>query len=288
MQKLIFLFIAVAAISCTKAQKVQNSEDVFSVQAGDYTVSLLSEGQREGSTGILIGATPEMIDETAPNGTFPMATNVFLIRTPDKNILIDTGVGYLLSDNLEFLGLSADEIDAILITHMHFDHIGGLLKDGEVVFPNAELYMAEPEYDYWANSTNQQALNVLDVYEDQLVLFTPNGLADISAPLFPGIFAIAAYGHTPGHTVYLIQSGDDKLLIWGDLTHAMAIQMPYPQVAVTYDVNPEEAILSREAVLKQVSGNRIPVGGMHIVYPGIGILQPTDETGYIFTPVTVK
>jgi len=285
MKKLILLFVAVATMSCTK---VQNTKNVFSVPVGDYTVYLLLEGQGEGNTSILIGATPEMIAKAIPNGTYPIATNAFLVQTPDKNILIDTGVGRLLLDNLEFLGLSADEIDAILITHMHGDHIGGLLKAGQVVFPNAELYISQPEYDYWASFANRQALDVLAAYENQLVLFTPNELTDISTPLFPGVFAIATYGHTPGHTVYLIQSGRDKLLIWGDLTHAMAIQMPYPQIAVTYDVCLEEAVLSRKAILKYVSENRISVGGMHIVCPGVGIIQPGDEIGYIFMPAATE
>ena len=284
MKKLILLFSVIMAMSCAKAQ---NTGDISPVTVGDYSVYILSEGQREGNPGILIGASPEMIATAIPNGTYPSATNMVLVRTPDKNILIDTGVGRLLLEHLESLGINADEIDAILITHTHGDHTGGLLKDGQNMFPNAKLYLSQPEHDYWANSTNQQARNVLEAYKDQLVLFTPNELTDITTPLLPGVFAIETYGHTPGHTVFLIQSKNDQLVVWGDLTHAMAIQMPYPQVAVTYDTNPEEAVRSREAILKYVSENKIPVAGMHIASPGIGSLQP-DGMGYHFIPVTTK
>ena len=285
MKKIILLLFTAMAMSCTKAQ---NTGNTFPVTVGDYTVDLLSEGQREGNTGILIGATPEMIAKAIPDKTYPSATNVFLVRMPGKNILIDTGFGRHLLTLLDSVGLTAGEIDAVFISHTHGDHTGGLLKDGQAVFSNAKLYIAQPEYDYWLNSNDQQALNVSNAYKDQLILFSPNELADIKHSLLPGIFPVAAYGHTPGHTAFLIQSGEDQLLIWGDLTHAMAIQMPYPQVAVSYDTDPEEAVRSREAVLNYVSENRIPVGGMHIAFPGVGMVQPADETGYVFVPITAK
>ncbi|GHV58229.1 MBL fold metallo-hydrolase [Bacteroidia bacterium] len=272
-------------MSCTKAQ---NAGATFPVQIGDYAVYLLSEGQQKGNSGILIGATPEMMAKAIPDGTFPNATNAFLVRTPDKNILVDTGFGRLLFSHLDSLGINAGEISDILITHMHGDHIGGLLKDGQILFPKAKLYISQPEYDYWANANNPQALNVLNAYKNQLVLFSANEWTDVKNALLPGIFPVATYGHTPGHTSFLVQSKKDQLLIWGDLTHAMAIQMPYPQVAVTYDVNPEEAVRSREATLKYVSENNIPVAGMHIAYPGIGMIKPAFGNGYDFIPVTEK
>jgi glyoxylase-like metal-dependent hydrolase (beta-lactamase superfamily II) len=99
---------------------------------------------------------------------------------------------------------------------------------------------------------------------------------------------LATYGHTPGHTSFLIESKESKLLIWGDLTHAMAIQMPYPQVAVTYDVNPEGAVQSRKAVLTYVSENHIPVAGMHIAYPAIGEIKSISDGGYQFLPLLLS
>jgi glyoxylase-like metal-dependent hydrolase (beta-lactamase superfamily II) len=111
--------------------------------------------------------------------------------------------------------------------------------------------------------------------------------------LFPegiAVRPIAAYGHTPGHTLYLLSSGGERLLIWGDLTHAMAVQMPFPQVAVTYDVDSEQAVASRKTVLEFVVKNKIPVAGMHIAYPGMGVVSansaknPPENSVYRFTP----
>jgi glyoxylase-like metal-dependent hydrolase (beta-lactamase superfamily II) len=277
---ILLIFIFMAAIG-SNAQCTTGTD--FPERVGDYKVYLLSEGQQKGNTGILIGATPEMIAEQIPDGTFPNAANAFLVQTPDKNILVDTGFGRLLFENLKSTGLDANQIDVVLITHMHGDHIGGLLKNGQVLFPNAQLYISQPERDYWAGEKNAGAVAVLNAYEQQLVLFEPNSLDSLSQSLLPGIIPVATYGHTPGHTSFLVESKGDKLLIWGDLTHAMAIQMPYPQVAVTYDVNPEEAVQSRQAVLKYVSENAIPVAGMHIAYPAMGKVQASGS-GYEFVP----
>ncbi|MDR0864008.1 MAG: MBL fold metallo-hydrolase [Candidatus Symbiothrix sp.] len=279
-QLILLILIGMTTISV----KAQSNSPLFSENVGDYKVYLLSEGQQKGNTGILIGATPEMIAEQIPEGTFPNASNAFLIQTPDKNILVDTGFGRLLFDNLESIGLDAKQIDVVLITHMHGDHIGGLLKDGQIAFPNADLYIAQPEHDYWVNQNNAGAINVINAYKKQLNLFEPNELENIITPLLPGITPVAAYGHTPGHTVFLVESNEDKLLIWGDLTHAMAIQMPYPQVAVTYDVNPEEAVQSREVILKYVAENKIPIAGMHIAYPAVGEIKKICGKGYEFIP----
>ncbi|MDR2863465.1 MAG: hypothetical protein LBV54_06300, partial [Puniceicoccales bacterium] len=133
---------------------------------------------------------------------------------------------------------------------------------------------------------------VVAAYKERLHFIEPAALGAASRrlPLFPegvDIRAIAAYGHTPGHTVYLVESKGKQLLIWADLTHAMAVQMPFPQVAVTYDVDPAQAVVARKAVLAYVAANKIPVAGMHIAHPSMGTVSaaPGAEGGYTFTPL---
>lgn len=298
--KTIIPFIVLSMLLTTAGLSAQQNENVFTYKVGDYEVSLLSEGQGNGNTGILIGATPEMLQKAIPQGSFPNAVNTFLLRTAGKNILIDTGHGRKLWDNLQYLGVSPEQIDVVLLTHMHGDHIGGMMKDGKVAFANADVYLPKPEHDYW---TSDEAMNkqpegrrggftnaraMIDAYKNKLHLFDPveieNAASASASEIIPAIKGIAAYGHTPGHTMFELQSNGQKLLIWGDLTHAMAIQMPYPQVAVTYDVNPEDAIRYRTKILKHVSANKVPVAGMHIAYPGMGTVSPQGE-GYLFTPL---
>lgn len=264
----------------------QNTGNVFTYKIGLSEITMLSESQGQGNKGVLIGATPEMLEKYAPDGTFPNGTNAFFVKTPDMNILVDAGFGRNLFENLRAIGITPDHVDVVLLTHMHGDHIGGMLQDGKPSFPKAEVYLAQPEYDYWVNnSRGQQARDVIEAYRDRLHLFQPAELGQQSSPLVSGVRGIAAYGHTPGHTAFEVESNHAKLLIWGDLTHAMAIQMPYPQVAVTYDVNPEDAIAYRRKILAYAEENKIPVAGMHIAFPGIGTVTKDEGSGgYQFTP----
>ncbi|MDR1171622.1 MAG: MBL fold metallo-hydrolase [Bacteroidales bacterium] len=266
----------------------QENPNIFTYKVGAFEICLLSEGQSAGKPGIFIGATPEMIRKCIPDGTFPTSCNAFLVRMPGKTILVDTGYGRNLFDNLKSLGVTPEQVDIILLTHMHGDHIGGMLKDGQAAFPNAEVYLAKPEHDYWMSddAKNPNARKVIEVYRSKLHLFQPVEIDAKPNTLFAGIQAVASYGHTPGHTSFMVESGKDKLLIWGDLTHAMAIQMTYPQVAMTYDVNPDVAIASRKKTLEYVAQKKIPIAGMHIAFPGMGKIAKAPADGYSYSPFT--
>jgi len=211
-----------------------------------------------------------------------------LVRLSGRNVLVDTGrSAQRLLDNLKTVGVSPEQIDAVLITHVHGDHIGGMLSDGQAVFPNAVLYLSQAEHDFAMNgeARNANARNMIEVYRSRLRLFEPKEIDAQPDFLFSGIRAVAAYGHTPGHTLYMVESGAERLLIWGDLTHAMAIQMPYPQVAMTFDVNPEMAIAARKKVLEYVAANNITIAGIHNAFPGMGTIVKAETGGYTYTPV---
>lgn len=263
----------------------QEAETVITFEVGDFKITTLSEGQNNGNSDFLIGATQEMLQKYLPEGPFPLEINAFLVQTPDKTILIDAGVGKNLFDNLQSLNVPAEQINVILLTHMHGDHIGGLLCDGKVAFPNADLYISQAEHDYWMNEQKgEQARRVITAYQEKLHLFIPDELGAKATPLLPGFQGIAAYGHTPGHTAYLIESGQSQLLIWGDITHATPIQMPHPEVALSFDSDSKKAIQTRKNVLEYVLKSGIPVGGMHIVFPSIGNIVAGKLEGYEFVP----
>ncbi|MDR0714339.1 MAG: MBL fold metallo-hydrolase [Bacteroidales bacterium] len=274
------------SLHCCIAQQT-----VITCETGDFRVSTLSDGGRDADPSLLVGATPEILEKCLPNGSFPLHTHAFLIHTPDKNILIDAGVGKnLLSKNLPSLDISVEQIHVILLTHMHGDHIGGLMRDGKKAFPQAELYVSQAEYDYWMGmkERGENVRKTLDAYRDKLHLFVPGELGKATADLVPGIKPVAAYGHTPGHTAYLVESAGKKLLVWGDLTHAVAVQMPHPEVALSFDVNPQQAVQTRKRILDYVQKNGIRVAGAHIPFPAVGDIEIGKEGGYGFTPLSAS
>jgi beta-aspartyl-peptidase (threonine type) len=290
MRTLFVFSLTIGFMSMAATASAQKAENVFTRRVGLSEITLLSESQGQGNKSILIGATPEMLQQYAPEGVFPMGTNAFFVKTPDRNILVDAGYGRNLFNSLQEIGITPGQVDIVLLTHMHGDHIGGMLRDGKPSFPNAHVYIAQPEIEYWQDSSRgQQARDVIAAYRDRLHVFQPDEVSRQGAPLTDGIRAIAAYGHTPGHTAFLLESGSEKLLIWGDLAHAMAIQMPCPQVAVTYDADPKDAVACRMKILEYAEKNRIPVAGMHIPFPGMGTVAKDEISGgYTFTPIPLN
>lgn len=295
---LFHIFTATALLFAANSAISADNDNIYTYQVGNYTVSLLSEGQSEGKESILLNATPEQLKEFVPSGSYATAINTFLVQTSDQTILIDTGFGKKLFTNLQALGVSPEKVNVVLLTHMHGDHIGGLLRDDKPAFPNAKIYVAKQERDYWfdENVMKQQpeksqdgfknAQKALNAYGSNVETFTPGELSAKNASLLPGITPIAAFGHTPGHTAFMIESDAKRLMVWGDLAHAMAIQIPVPDVAVTYDVNPEMAVATRKAMLKYVAENKLPVAGMHIPYPAMGTVTAQTDVSYSFKPMT--
>ena len=285
---LILFVVALSVNSATARETATNEENVITFAVGSYQISTLSEGGGNGKIDFLSGTTEDMLKKYLPDGTFNIQTNAFLVRTGDKNILIDTGYGERnLSENLNSLDVTEDKIDIILLTHMHGDHIGGLLKDGKAVFPNAELYVSQAEHDYWISTDNNaNILNIFEAYKSKLHLFEPADLGSDKQNLFAGFQGIKAYGHTPGHTVFMIESEGNRLMVWGDITHATVVQMPHPEVTISFDVNPDEARETRKKIMEYVAKNKIRIAGMHIVFPSVGDLRvgSEEEGAYTFTP----
>jgi glyoxylase-like metal-dependent hydrolase (beta-lactamase superfamily II) len=264
-------------------------DGVFAYKVGQFDVFLIVESQRAGNAGILVGAGESVLSRYIPSSGFQHSANAILIKAPGQNILIDTGTGSggIVIDKIRALSVTPEQVDAILITHLHGDHFGSLQRDGRAVFPNAKVYLSARELEYFTKTNvNQGAVNALAPYGSRIVTFEPGALTASGQGLpeiLPGIRAIAAYGHTPGHTIFQIENSGAKLLIIGDLLHVALVQFPVPGISATYDMDQAVSAAIRRQVLDYAARNRIPVGGMHIVYPGIGTVE-ADGTGFKFTP----
>jgi glyoxylase-like metal-dependent hydrolase (beta-lactamase superfamily II) len=254
--------------------------DVFSWKTGEFTVDMLVENRGPGRPGILLGLSQAQLDRYIPGGSFQSETNAFLVRGRGLTVLVDTGFGGAIFESMKTLGVNPADVDAVLLTHTHGDHIGGLQRDGKALFSKAKVYLAEEER-AWAQG-NAGTRAALAPYGSRVETFKPAKI-DASPEILPGIRAVAAFGHTPGHTLFLLESSGQKLLIWGDLMHVEAVQFPLPEISVSYDTDSAAAAAARKEILDYAARNRIPVAGMHLVYPALGTVE-REGTGYRFIP----
>jgi glyoxylase-like metal-dependent hydrolase (beta-lactamase superfamily II) len=274
----------------------------YRMMLGDFEVTSLSDGTFPMDVAqLLTNVTPKQLDEDLSRSflTNPVeeSVNGFLINTGTKLVLIDTGAGTFfgigkLVANLEASGYRPEQVDEVYITHMHSDHIGGLIAGGKRVFPNAVVRASQQEADYWLSKAGLAAAPAAakDGFANAQKALEPYVAAGRFKPfhgdveLVPGIRAVAAPGHTPGHTLYMVESGGQKLLLWGDLMHAAAAQFPDPSVAIRFDTDSAAAIEQRKKVFADAAEHRYWVGGAHLPFPGIGHLR-TNGSGYTFVHV---
>lgn len=247
---------------------------------------------------LLTHISPQQLKESmardAMTAQAETSINAFVIDNGQQQVLVDAGAGDLfgnngghLLENLAAAGYPADTIDAVLLTHVHADHSGGVSRGGKPAFPHAKVYVAHQDIDFWLNADNsnkveasqrhtfaesEQTLRpVIDA--GQLITFTsPANVVD-------GIKAVPAAGHTPGSVMYEVESDGQKLVLWGDIIHAKAAQMPDPHVAIHFDVNQTQAVQTRERVLAQAAQQGYWVAAAHIAFPGIGHVQK-EGSGY--------
>lgn len=207
------------------------------------------------------------------NGPLSSVNRAFYFDDGSKKVLIDSGWGLeqqekkgQLYELLKVAGIEPDSITDVLLTHMDFDHIGGLVKEGKPVFANATLWISQPEYEAWLAGNIQKrpeekikfAQDMAAIYKDKIRLF------QFDSEILPGITAIDASGHTPGHTAFEIVSGPDKLVIGGDLLHIVEVQLPKPELSTIYDMDMEKAAQTRIRLLKQAVKDKSTFMGMHI------------------------
>ncbi|HJC78770.1 MAG TPA: MBL fold metallo-hydrolase [Candidatus Alistipes merdipullorum] len=206
------------------------------------------------------------VEKLSPEGSVASSISCFVVETQGKRILFDAGNGAAhggkMLERLRAAGIAPEQIDYIFVTHFHGDHIGGLAADGKPLFANAQLYVPDAEYAAWAAMSSdggREAVETVDTYGDRLHRFAYTDILPL------GVKAMAAPGHTPGHTVY--QAG--RLFIAGDLLHGFDLQMQDLDICPAYDMDSAKATESRKHFIDYIRQNKLITAGMH--FPDNGV-----------------
>jgi glyoxylase-like metal-dependent hydrolase (beta-lactamase superfamily II) len=278
----------------------------YRIQVGAFEITALHDGPSSIDAKLLRNIEAAEIEQLTGRmfvdyPVIPGTVNAYLINTGEHLVLVDAGasksfdpnLGNLVA-NLKAAGYSPDQVDTVLLTHLHPDHVGALTDDaGKAVFAQAKVFTDQKENDYWlAKDAQDKAPDAMrSMFKTAQFVAAPyvagkqwHTFAN-DAALVPGIKPVAAYGHTPGHTAFLVESEGRSLLIWGDVVHVHAVQFVRPDAAIAFDVDQNMAVETRRKMMRQAAEEKMMVAGMHLPFPGIGHLRRDADEQYSGVPV---
>jgi glyoxylase-like metal-dependent hydrolase (beta-lactamase superfamily II) len=275
----------------------------FRMMLGDFEITAVNDGTVDLPVDKLLqGEKAAAVDKTLAKSFLksPLETsvNAFLVNTGSKLVLVDAGAAGLFGPtlgkfvaNLKAAGYQPEQIDEIYVTHMHADHVGGLVANGQRAFPNAIVRAQKQESDYWLSQANMDKNpKQADGFKGAMASLNPYVSAgkykafEGDVELTPGISSHSGKGHTPGHATYVVESKGQKLVLIGDLIHVGAVQFGHPEVTISFDSDQAAAAASRRQAFDAAARGGYLIGGAHLQFPGIGHLEKEGK-GYQFIPV---
>jgi glyoxylase-like metal-dependent hydrolase (beta-lactamase superfamily II) len=266
-----------------------DAREFYTMNIGDISVTAILDTTFEMNGGLIKNGNADTIKKYLPDGKLAAPVNVYIVKTKKQTILVDAGTGARLIPNMTTAGFSPDSINLVLITHAHYDHVGGLVKDGKPLFPNATIMLSANEKTLYEDKAVESLAadvkpyfmpgnQMCKVYGSKVQTF------NYGAKVADGIVSVDLHGHTAGQSGYMIESKGQKLLIAGDFLHIAPVQLVHPEYSLAFDADINQAVKTRKMVLEKVAKEKILVAGMHIQFPGIGKITKGNE-GYVFTPV---
>ncbi|BAV06851.1 Glyoxylase, beta-lactamase superfamily II [Filimonas lacunae] len=299
---MIGIFLSANAQSTSTASPSQTS--TYQMPLGNFEVIAISDGTIALNLHTLLhDATPGELDSLMqqhfPDSIAQTAITAFLVKGNGQQILMDAGCGSFfgaslgkVTTNLLAAGTRPEDINAVLLTHLHADHVGGLVNNGNRVFTNAMLYISQPEADFWLNAANKATANkraqpFFDGAQAAIAPYQKAGKVKTFQPgaqLFPGISSAPSFGHTPGESFYILESKGQKLMFWGDVIHAGAIQFANPSITIDFDVDLAAAEATRKKAFTDAVKKGYWIAAPHLAFPGIGHVKAVGKR-YEWVPV---
>ncbi len=291
----------------TPQRTIARNAGIYRFKLGNFNLISISDGILNPPAALFAGnATPEELKEVLQQSfqgeTLAVDCNVLLVDTGENKVLIDTGSGLLngvtagkLIENLQQVQIQPSDITAVILTHAHGDHVGGLNGKSGLTFPNARHFIGKQEWDFWTQPSvdlpkfegpaemKQQAIKIA---QTQLGLIRDRVTqVEVNQEFLPGFTAIPAYGHTPGHVAIRIASGNAVMVHTADTVHIHTINLWNPSWKPIFDADREMAATTRQTVLAKIASDRTLMFAYHFPYPGLGHLRLRDRGGFDWQPV---
>jgi glyoxylase-like metal-dependent hydrolase (beta-lactamase superfamily II) len=268
----------------------------FRFALGEFEITTVLDGavQLDGPHPIFGENQPEEVvrkfaaENLLPETRMEISFTPLIVNTGAELVLFDTGNGGttnrrpnagLLASRLAAAGYKPEDITIVVITHCHGDHIGGLMEDGKPAFPNARYVIGQAEYDFWTDMDRlaSPVAAAADLVQKNLVpLAEKTSFIKPDGEVTPGIRAVDAFGHTPGHMAYHIESAGKRFLIWADLTNHWVMSLERPDWHLRFDMDKDKAVAARKRILDMAATDRIPVTGYHMPFPAVGFVMKKD------------
>ncbi len=257
---------------------------------GDFEVTTLlvgSASRDEPQTIFGMNVSPEEFAKASEEAFIPADKVQFfftptVVNTGSELILFDTGLNPKgITSALDAAGYSPDQIDKVVITHMHGDHVGGLIGEGNETFSGASYLTGSAENNHWGSAGGEAYSNKVRPLLEKF------SFIDDGASVASGITAVAAFGHTPGHMTYMLESGGEQMLLMADLANHYIWSLAHPDWEVRFDMDKAAAAASRRKVLGMLAADKVPTIGYHMPFPGIGYVAARGD-GFEYVPMSYQ
>ena len=293
------------AVPAAAPQHHEQVPGFYRLKVGDLEVTALFDGAAMGAPDWLNGTKTTLDGVGKALHEHPHLLDAvdtgFLVNTGKQLILVDAGAGTWygggalgrLAGNLRRAGYTPEEVDLVLVTHLHSDHVGGLTtQDGKRVFPNAKVYVAKAESDFWLSKeiAAKAPKDAQPFFQSAQAVAAPYIKADKwhtfsgSETIVDGMQLVPLAGHTPGHTGYEFSSKGQTILFWGDTIHLQSVQLQHPELTVVFDIDPTAAAATRNQLMSKLARDGVVIAGPHMLFPGLGRLHK-EGSDYNWTPV---